>query len=100
MGAVVATVVATPVVHDQAPVSNVPATNTGTEELSEEGKQQQEDDSGMCVVCLERRADTAVVPCGHMCGCETCLKGLQASKHAECPMCRGPVTSTIRIYRG
>jgi len=63
-----------------------------------------EEENERCVVCLERRADTAVVPCGHLCGCEPCLRGMQGSggqgaEPAMCPMCRGPMTSLIRIYR-
>jgi len=59
-----------------------------------------EDDSGMCVVCWEKAADTAVVPCGHMCGCLQCLQAMQGIEGAQCPMCRGPLTSVIRIFRG
>eukprot|EP00929_Paragymnodinium_shiwhaense_P060102 TRINITY_DN30051_c0_g1_i1.p1 TRINITY_DN30051_c0_g1~~TRINITY_DN30051_c0_g1_i1.p1 ORF type:complete len:574 (+),score=105.45 TRINITY_DN30051_c0_g1_i1:172-1893(+) len=58
-----------------------------------------EDDDGMCVVCLERPADTAVVPCGHMCGCGQCLQAIQGTPAAQCPLCRGPVTSVIKIFR-
>jgi len=54
---------------------------------------------GMCAVCLEGLADTAVVPCGHMCVCFTCMQSIQDSLDAQCPMCRGPITSTIRIYK-
>jgi len=53
----------------------------------------------MCAVCLECPADTAVVPCGHMCGCNTCMQSIRGSPDAECPICRGPMTSTIRIYK-
>merc|ERR1712136_487081 len=50
----------------------------------------------VCVVCLEAPADSAIVPCGHMCGCHSCLVRIQTSGSALCPICRGPVTSTIR----
>jgi len=56
-------------------------------------------DDGMCAVCMERPADTAVVPCGHMCGCFTCMQSLHGSPGAQCPICRGPMNSTIRIYK-
>jgi len=56
-------------------------------------------DDCMCAVCMERPADTAVVPCGHMCGCFTCMQSIHGSPDAQCPMCRGPMTSTIRIYK-
>lgn len=53
-----------------------------------------EEDDGMCAVCWEKPSDAAVIPCGHMCGCYGCLQDVR-----ECPMCRGPKTSVIRIYR-
>lgn len=58
-----------------------------------------EEDEKMCVVCMERMADAAVVPCGHMCGCLTCLQALQVAGNAQCPMCRGPMTAAMRIFR-
>ncbi|CAE8631784.1 unnamed protein product [Polarella glacialis] len=53
----------------------------------------------LCVVCLDRYADTAVIPCGHMCGCEACLQGILETPGAQCPLCRGAATTVIRIYR-
>lgn len=58
-----------------------------------------DEDAGKCVVCWERRADTAIIPCGHMCGCNICLKDVFASAAPQCPMCRGPITSLVRIYQ-
>ena len=52
-----------------------------------------------CVVCLEKNADTAVIPCGHMCGCGDCLLRISKSANPQCPLCRGPMTSVIRIYQ-
>ena len=52
-----------------------------------------------CVVCLEKNADTAVIPCGHMCGCGDCLLRMSKSANPQCPLCRGPMTSVIRIYQ-
>jgi len=61
------------------------------------------DETGLCAVCMEIEADTACVPCGHLCGCyrclSACLAGAPSSGQALCPMCRGPVTSVVRIYR-
>jgi len=71
-------------------------------EVSAPPAEAQERDSELCVVCLERQADTAVVPCGHLCGCERCLRATMSagSSPAACPMCRGPMVSVIRIFRG
>eukprot|EP00928_Gymnodinium_smaydae_P073720 TRINITY_DN56872_c0_g1_i1.p1 TRINITY_DN56872_c0_g1~~TRINITY_DN56872_c0_g1_i1.p1 ORF type:complete len:656 (+),score=39.55 TRINITY_DN56872_c0_g1_i1:42-2009(+) len=59
----------------------------------------QRDDNDSCVVCLESPADSAVIPCGHMCGCQSCLQSIKSSREALCPICRGPVSSVIRIFR-
>lgn len=39
-----------------------------------------------CLICLEREAVVACIPCGHRCACEGCAQGLR-----RCPMCRQPV---------
>lgn len=54
-------------------------------------------DSDMCIVCMDLQADSAVVPCGHMCGCFSCLTQIFTSSSPFCPICRGDVTSVIRI---
>ncbi len=46
-----------------------------------------------CVVCMASPADHLVVPCGHQCGCEACLKPLRA-----CPICRGAVQSVVKVF--
>merc|ERR1712194_856000 len=46
-----------------------------------------------CVICRAQLADTAAVPCGHMCGCSKCLCELQSSSAPECPVCHAPMTS-------
>jgi len=53
---------------------------------------------GMCVICLEHPANTAVVPCGHVCGCFTCLQNIHSSSDSECPICRATMTSILRSY--
>merc|ERR1712136_249000 len=34
------------------------------------------------------QVDSAIVPCGHMCGCHSCLVRIQTSGSALCPICR------------
>jgi len=53
---------------------------------------------GKCVICLERPANTAVVPCGHACGCFTCMQNIHSSSNSKCPICRATMTSILRIY--
>jgi hypothetical protein len=51
------------------------------------------DSNGTCVVCRERSALYAMVPCGHLCGCYVCLARLD-----RCPICRLGAKSVMRIY--
>lgn len=53
-----------------------------------------------CQLCRRREADTAVVPCGHLCGCSACLNALLASSSvARCPKCGAEASSVLRISK-
>ena len=54
----------------------------------------------ICVICYEASIDTALVPCGHMCGCYDCLAfpGGHWQGITPCPICRRHVTHVLRIY--
>ena len=59
-------------------------------------------DEALCVVCQEQVRSIALVPCGHLCVCATCVVALTRSgQHAaqHCPLCRGPIQSWLRVYR-
>ena len=47
----------------------------------------------LCVVCVEREKELALVPCGHVCLCSVCFRSV-----TSCPMCRAEFTSSVRIY--
>eukprot|EP00933_Yihiella_yeosuensis_P080097 TRINITY_DN93500_c0_g1_i1.p1 TRINITY_DN93500_c0_g1~~TRINITY_DN93500_c0_g1_i1.p1 ORF type:complete len:1048 (-),score=211.18 TRINITY_DN93500_c0_g1_i1:125-3268(-) len=51
-----------------------------------------------CAICFDEPADFLVVPCGHQCGCEECLKAVQAHS-GRCPICRNRVESIQRVFR-
>ena len=52
-----------------------------------------EEDEGLCVVCLEAPKDTLLLPCKHLCLCHMC------APLPACPLCRTDVTQTIdHIY--
>lgn len=52
-------------------------------------------DCGVCVICMDATSTHVVVPCGHVCLCETCA----ALDHdRSCPFCRAEITSIIRIF--
>lgn len=51
----------------------------------------------VCVVCLDQPRDTAISPCGHLCGCWYCLEKIQHSASPICPICRGPARSIVSL---
>lgn len=58
------------------------------------------EDANLCSICLERPKDCAVVPCGHICGCEKCLSSIQKkSAKPACPVCRCRISSLLRTFR-
>ena len=52
----------------------------------------------LCVVCIDKEADGVVLPCGHLCGCEPCLKMLLNSG-AKCPICRAHMNSVVKVFQ-
>jgi hypothetical protein len=50
-----------------------------------------------CVVCQDRKAAHATVPCGHHCLCDECASDL-TGRSGRCPLCRTQVQSTLKIY--
>lgn len=51
-----------------------------------------------CVVCQDRGVERAVVPCGHHCLCDECARILTTGGAGLCPLCRGNVQSTLKIF--
>ncbi|KAK7344526.1 hypothetical protein VNO77_14223 [Canavalia gladiata] len=50
-----------------------------------------------CVICLDAPAEGACIPCGHVAGCMSCLKEVQAKKWG-CPVCRVKLEQVIKLY--
>lgn len=46
-----------------------------------------------CVICMERDAEYALIPCGHQVLCQQCVPRVQ-----QCPVCRSTASSSIKIY--
>jgi hypothetical protein len=40
-----------------------------------------------CIVCMDKKYEVVLVPCGHYCLCKECAQHLQKSK-SNCPLCR------------
>lgn len=56
----------------------------------------EEDEDGLCVICLTNAKDTAVMPCRHMCMCKDC--GEELLKHKPvCPVCRAPISTLLHM---
>jgi len=56
------------------------------------------DGSMECVICFESVRSRVFRPCGHVCACEKCSDHLMTLSNALCPMCRQPVTESLKIY--
>ena len=51
-----------------------------------------------CVVCFDAPKDHAIVPCGHQCVCARCAKQLTKTRTPMCPVCRGPIRETMKVF--
>ena len=47
----------------------------------------------LCVICMDRHREYAIVPCFHMCLCSTCVVRV-----VRCPLCRERAHRIQRIY--
>mmetsp|Transcript_18767 Transcript_18767/g.52256 ORF Transcript_18767/g.52256 Transcript_18767/m.52256 type:complete len:722 (-) Transcript_18767:209-2374(-) len=57
-----------------------------------------EDDSNLCVWCLENTATHSFVPCGHRCVCAEHAELLCSKEGQRCPICRELITGSLRVY--
>lgn len=51
-----------------------------------------------CMVCADREAVAALVPCGHKRFCMECANGVCDSAEPTCPQCQQTVSQAIRIH--
>ena len=55
-----------------------------------------------CVICLDRSATHAFIPCGHRCVCDRCGSvsrlTMLAGDTTKCPLCRERSTQVLRIF--
>jgi len=56
------------------------------------------DEGESCVVCLEQPRTYAFVPCGHRCVCDRCASDIYNKHLQECPLCRSPFNSMVKIF--
>ena len=51
-----------------------------------------------CLVCLDNKKDTVIMPCGHLCVCSECGPSLVKNKHT-CPICRSHIQNLIPLKK-
>jgi len=66
-----------------------------SETETEESETESETEDDYCVICLDAKKGYACVPCGHLCLCGGCAAG---AKPTECPICRGPISTIVKIF--
>lgn len=54
---------------------------------------QPDNDSELCVICLESKKVLAIVPCGHVVSCDGCKEKL-----TQCPVCRGGKNAVFKVF--
>lgn len=70
-----------------------PASNPDPRPLSSPAADEGSDDS--CIICWSGKATHVVVPCGHQAYCSDCVP----KTLADCPICRVPMTSVIKLFK-
>lgn len=50
-----------------------------------------------CKICFANKINTVIIPCGHLCVCDSCAKYLTGPK-PTCPICRSAISKIIRAY--
>merc|ERR1719266_1725721 len=60
------------------------------------GDDEAEDTGAECVVCMSDMRDTLILPCRHLCLCNTCADSLRYQAN-NCPICRAPFRALLQI---
>lgn len=55
-----------------------------------------EDNGSECVICMCDQRDTLILPCRHLCLCNTCANSLRYQAN-NCPICRAPFRALLQI---
>lgn len=51
----------------------------------------------LCVVCLDRKRNTMLLNCKHLCMCRSCAY-IIGTETGECPICRAEISEIITVY--
>ena len=62
-------------------------------EKENQRKENQRKESQICKICMDKKINTVLVPCGHLQSCDECAAFLNI-----CPWCRKLIDSKLRVY--
>ncbi|KAL1514051.1 hypothetical protein ABEB36_003374 [Hypothenemus hampei] len=60
------------------------------------GDEETEDNGSECVICMCEVRDTLILPCRHLCLCNSCADSLRYQAN-NCPICRAPFRALLQI---
>eukprot|EP01122_Echinamoeba_exundans_P007727 TRINITY_DN2437_c0_g1_i1.p1 TRINITY_DN2437_c0_g1~~TRINITY_DN2437_c0_g1_i1.p1 ORF type:complete len:184 (-),score=13.53 TRINITY_DN2437_c0_g1_i1:93-644(-) len=70
------------------------ATNLNSSlELSSAPEITEDDEKGLCNICMERKINTVILECGHSSLCVECATPL-----TSCPICRSQIARVVKIF--
>ncbi|KAL0128433.1 hypothetical protein PUN28_003602 [Cardiocondyla obscurior] len=71
--------------------------NKNTENAKQQGSDEDTEDNGSeCVICISEVRDTLILPCRHLCLCNSCADSLRYQAN-NCPICRAPFRALLQI---
>mgnify|MGYP002820258060 CR=1 FL=1 len=78
-------------------ILSAPGSAPGPVDEEDEEKDEEEEEC-LCCICLVNKADSAPTPCGHVCGCQSCLEIVMGSNRNNCPICRARIEGIQRVH--
>ena len=57
--------------------------------------QTHEAEEPQCLICFENPQEVIFLECGHLCCCKECSERVSG----RCPVCRGPITRIVTVYK-
>jgi len=65
------------------------------DDLLREVEREREDK--LCVICVDKEKCIMILPCRHLCICESCQEPLRTHRN-NCPICRKEIKQMIKAY--
>jgi hypothetical protein len=59
---------------------------------------EEEEEPKCCIVCFDAPLEAVLVPCGHFALCMDCARRIKTSNAADCPVCRNPILSFVKLF--